>query len=110
MDEQIKKEKIINLKDELKMLKQIIEPLSKKIKETESYIDFYERLKKVGDVINWIEHFGTHSREEDYYEAEILEIDLENRAYKVRVTKHSGDSVSYGRMSHEIGKIQTRHA
>ncbi len=108
MDENIKKEKLEKLNEELSMLQKISDPFLKKMEQVKRDISFYQRLKKINDIVEWEDHFGTHSRETDYYSGKIIEIDLEKKCYKVIITKHSGDSVKYGYSSREIGTIVTR--
>lgn len=84
MDENVKKEKLAKLKEDLRMLKEISKPLLTKIDETERQIRLYERVKKVGDKIRWEKLWD--QREEDSYEGEIVEVNLEKQIYKVKIT------------------------
>lgn len=107
MDEKTKKNRIQECDEQIKVLDKMIEPFQKEKEKLSKEIDLLKRLKKVGDIIAWTEYFGTHSRDEDYYTAKILEIDFP-KTYKVQITEHSGDSVNRNFKSKEIGTIKRR--
>jgi len=106
MDENTKKQKIKELQEQLKTVEEFAKPFLKEIEKIKSQISMFERLKKVGDKIRW-EHLWDH-REEDSYTAEILEVNIEKRIYKVKITDFYS---SYGGRSsaHQIiGRIEER--
>jgi hypothetical protein len=103
MDETTKKNRIQECNEQIKVLNKMIEPFQKEKEKLSTEIDLLKRLKKVGEIVTWTEHYGTHGRDEDFYSAKILEVDFP-KAYKVEITEHTGDSVRSFK-SKEIGKV-----